>query len=246
MHDQWEDPSVLEAASWRLASELTRRHPKTTRLLLTHPGGGMYDCLSIYADRKFTGPPGVEHPGTIHLNRVGSIQVHERFDGGGIDWVPTSWEEYLRADPREFLGRLEAAAGLPALLSTPAATRESLTHRVLAAIAASAVKSVNPIRIESGYIDSSGDSGPNRQLEEFRSIPAELRQPVDGDVFGEPGYRFWIVLRAGRPLLAFERCAGLVFTARGGPAVDVMKLYEDSRRNLHFTMANVLRLADDV
>jgi hypothetical protein len=45
--DFWVDTSVLEAASWRLASELVRRHPLSTRVLHTRPGGGQYDCLTI-------------------------------------------------------------------------------------------------------------------------------------------------------------------------------------------------------
>lgn len=44
---EWIDRSVLEAASWRLASELARRHPDTTRLIRAHPGGGQYDCLRV-------------------------------------------------------------------------------------------------------------------------------------------------------------------------------------------------------
>jgi hypothetical protein len=42
---EWINRSVLEAVSWRLASELARRHPATTRLSRTHPGGGQSDCL---------------------------------------------------------------------------------------------------------------------------------------------------------------------------------------------------------
>src|SRR5437588_367965 len=34
------DRSVVEAASWRLASELVRRHPTALRLIRGHPGGG--------------------------------------------------------------------------------------------------------------------------------------------------------------------------------------------------------------
>ena len=103
---EWIDRSVLEAASWRLASELVRRHPLTTRVLHTHPGGGQYDCLTI------TSPTATG--GTIQLNRNGSIQVHQRFDDSpDPQWEPTSWDEYLRADPRAFLNVLERAAGLP-------------------------------------------------------------------------------------------------------------------------------------
>lgn len=49
---EWNDRSVLEAASWRLASELVRRHPDTTRLIRAHPGGGQSDCLWLVASRQ--------------------------------------------------------------------------------------------------------------------------------------------------------------------------------------------------
>ncbi len=39
-------PSVVEAASWRLGSELVRRHPHHLVLLRTHPGDGQHDCLT--------------------------------------------------------------------------------------------------------------------------------------------------------------------------------------------------------
>ena len=89
----WIDRTVLEAASWRLASELVRRHPLTTRVPHTHPGGGQYDCLTI------TSPTGVG--GAVQLNRNGTIQVHDRFDGrSDAEWEHTDWDNYLRADPR--------------------------------------------------------------------------------------------------------------------------------------------------
>lgn len=74
---EWTDRSVLEAVSWRLASELVRRHPDTTRLIRGHPGGGQSDCLWIL-------PTASEH-GDIRLNRHGTIQVLERFHVWTLD-----------------------------------------------------------------------------------------------------------------------------------------------------------------
>src|SRR3954452_23260694 len=103
---QWRDRSVLEAASWRLASELIRRHPEVLRLIRTHPGGGQSDCLWIM--------PVSGERGDVRLNREGTIQILERFDGRPAEsWGPVEWDEYLRADPRSFLGEMEIAAGLP-------------------------------------------------------------------------------------------------------------------------------------
>lgn len=238
--DGWIDRSVLEAASWRLASELARRHPTTTRLIRAHPGGGQSDCL------WFT--PTAGETGDIRLNREGTIQVLERFDGRPADmWPPTEWDEYLRADPREFLHGLEVAAGLPTPQHVPAATTTTLTYRVLAAIAATAVKSVHPIDIQPGMIDTSGyGGGPNEALDSFTAIPAELLRPADDDFYRQPGYRFWIVLRDDVPVLAFEQRAGLAWTQHHDASFDVMDLYEESRRHVLVTTLKLLRKVDHV
>jgi len=236
----WEDRSVLEAASWRLASELVRRHPNTVRLIRAHPGGGQFDVLWIV--------PTAGGQGEIILNRAGSIQVGERFDGRPADaWDPTGWEEYLRADPREFLHRLEVGAGLPGPPSVPAATNTTLTYRILAAIASTAIKSVHPIDIQPGFIDTSGHGGgPNPALDAFDAIPDDLNQPQPDDLHGHPGYRFWIVVRDGVPVLALEQREGLAWTQHHDVGFSTMDLYKESRRHLLVTTLELWRRVDHI
>ena len=235
----WVDRSVLEAASWRLASELVRRHPLTTRVLLTHPGGGQYDCLTI------TSPTG--DGGSVQLNRNGGIPVHDRCDGRTAEHWGVGWDEYLRADPRAFLDRLERGSGLPTPPHVPSSNPSTLTYRVLAALAATAVKSVHPIEIEAGQLDTSGGGGgPNDALDSFGSIPTELRRDRDDDPFQLGGYRFWIVLRDGVPILAFEQEQGMAWTQHHGEAFDLMGLYERSRHNVLIVALDLLRLADNI
>lgn len=232
--DSWADRSVLEAASWRLAGELVRRHPKSTRLIRGHPGGGLSDCLWIL--------PASNGNGDIRLNRNGTIQVISRFDGARVrDWSPTSWETYLRADPRRFLAQLEGAAGLSAPAQVPAATQATLTYRVLASIAATAVKSVRPIEIESGYIDSSGgDGGRNDEaFLPFPTIPEHLLRKRADDFFGEPGYRFGFIFESGTPILALEQSQALAWTIHG-TSLSLMENYRDSNRNITATTSRVL------
>lgn len=166
---------------------------------------GQYDCLWLM--------PTTGDKGDVQLNRNGTIHVLERFDGRPVaGFESVEWDEYLRADPREFLHRLEVAAGLPSPDQVPAATPATLTYRILAAIASTAVKSVHPIDIQLGFIDSSGyGGGQNPALTDFAVIPAELLRPREDDMFGEPGYRFWVVLRDDVPVLV---------GATGGSGVD--------------------------
>lgn len=237
---EWIDRSVLEAASWRLASELVRRHPLTTRVVLSHPGGGQYDCLTI------TSPTG--DGGCVQLNRNGTIQVQDRFDGRpDAQWEPTDWDDYLRADPRAFLDQLERASGLPTPPHVPPSDPTTLTYRVLAVLAATAVKSVHPIEIQSGQFDTSGDvGGPNDALASFPAIPEDLRRAQDDDLFHQAGYRFWIVLRDRVPIIAFEQEEGMAWTQHHGEGFDLMGLYELSRHNLLVVVLELLRLADNV
>ena len=229
----WVDRSVLEAVSWRLASELVRRHPHTTRIVHTHPGGGQYDCLTI------TTPDA--QGGAIELNRNGTIQIRTRFDGTThTRWDPVGWDDYLRADPRQFLDDLEHAGGLPVPAHVPAATPMTLTYRVLATIAAIAIKSVEPISIHSAHIDSSDGSGPNRDLDLFTMIPYRLRQPHDGDLLGAPGYRFWIVLRNQTSVLAFEQHEGLAWTLHDEQPVEVMAAYRNAGRHVLGVAADLI------
>ena len=208
------DRSVVEAASWRLASGLARRHPTALRLIRGHPGGGQSDCLWLL--------PLVGEQGDIRLNLVGTIQVLDRFDGRPADeWRPTEWTEYLFADPRQFLDRLERSAGLPSPSQVPSATPTTLTYRVLAAITATAFKSVHPVEIQEGYIDSSGyGGGPNENLDAFPIDPQRLR-PQPDDFFDQPGYRFWIVVRDEVPVLAIDQVDATAWTSHGSTPIEV-------------------------
>lgn len=238
---EWADPSVLEAVSWRLASELVRRHPDSTRLIRAFPAHG-YDLLWIQAASNI-------EKGDIRLNRNGTIQVHKRFDGRppAEDFGATEWDAYLRADPHDFLLALEASAGLAKPTQVPATTPTTLVYRIFAAIASTAVKSVHPIDIQSGYINTDGyGGGPNPVLDTFPSIPNGLRHPKAGDFDDEPGYRFWIVHRDGKPVLVVEQTEALAWTRHHDVAFPLMGLYEESRRHLLVTALKLLRRVDHV
>lgn len=232
------DHSAIEAASWRLASELLRRHPATLRLIRGHPGGGQSDCLWVL--------PLVGERGDVRLNRAGTIQVLDRFDGRHpVDWRPTEWSEYLFADPRGFLIELEQAAGLLAPVQVPRATPPTLTYRLLAAIAATAFKSVHPVEIQQGYIDSSGyDAGANENLERFPIDSERLRSRSD-DFLGEARYRFWIVVRDEEPVLAVDQSDGFAWTRQDRAPIDVMSLYTAAGRRLLVAALELLRRVDD-
>jgi hypothetical protein len=180
------------------------------------------------------------------LNREGTIQVLGRFDGRPADeWRPTEWGEYLFAEPRGFLDRLERAAGLSAPSQVPGATPRTLTYRVLAAIAATAFKSVHPIEIQQGYIDSSGyGAGPNRNLDGF-PIDDERLRPQPDDFLDEARYRFWIVVRDQVPVLAVDQADAFAWTPHDATPIELMALFKKSRRHVLTTTLEVLRRIDN-
>lgn len=230
------DRSLIEAASWRLASELMRRHPKDVRLFRGHPGGGTYDVLWII---------GIPEPGIdIRLNRAGTIQIHGRADGRlDISWPPTAWGEYLNADPKNFVERIERAAGWPVPKKVPPSTPVTLTYRVLAALAGFGAKTVHPIWVQQGYIDTSGyGGGPNSALGEF-TIPDELITARPDDFLEEPGYRFWIPVRDDTPLAAIEQTTATAWFLDDSEPIDLMAAYRSMGKEPALVAATVLRRA---
>lgn len=234
----WDDGSVLEAASWRLASELVRRHPGRVRLIRGHPGGGLSDLLWLLEEGE------VDDGGDIRLNRNGTIQILGRFDGNESDWEPTGWDVYLKSDPRVFLKQLEAAAGLSAPKPIPASTPISLTLRVLATMAAMTAKMPNPIEIESGYFDTSGYGGGvnDTAFESFAQIPRGLRETQESDGKFVPEQRFWFAKRGEEFVLALEQSNGFSWSPRRSEPLDLMREYKAAGRD---TFALTLRLLAD-
>ena len=227
------DRSLIEAASWRLASELMRRHPNGVRLFRGHPGSGQYDLLWM---------TGIPAPGVdVRLNRNGTIQVHGRADGGrDLSWPPTAWSDYLSADPKDFIDRLERAAGWPAPSQVPPSTPITLTYRVLAALAGFGSKTVHPIWIEQGYIDSSGyGGGPNGILRQF-TIASDLTAVRPDDFYEEPGYRFWIPVRDDKPLAAIEQTSATAWFLDGSDPIDLMATYRSMAKEPALVAAAVL------
>lgn len=179
----------------------------------------------------------------VRLNRVGTIQVWGRADGQStVDWRPTEWIDYLSADPKEFVVRLERAAGLSSSGQVPQSTPTTITYRVLAALAGFGSKTVHPIEIEQGFIDSSDEGGPNQRLEQF-TIPSNLADPRREDFFDQPGYRFWMPVRDDKPLAAIEQTSATAWFLDGAEPLDLMAAYRSLAKEPTLVAAAVLQRA---
>lgn len=173
------------ATSWLLASEILRR---TDTLLLreTHPGGGQYDCLTLY--------DGAE--AVVQINRVGSIHVRGEQLADLDRWPTLDWPSGVKDAARKILKR----AGLPAPERANRTTRASLTYRVMAELV-----SADATRLDAraALNDSSGPEGSHIDDAVMNLEP--LREASPADVWA---------LRRDDDLIA-RLWNGWAYTARG-------------------------------
>lgn len=223
---------LIEAMSWRIASTLLRRHSERLRLIETHPGGGTYDCLSLYNR--------MDHDlGDLHLNRGGSATVFRKFDGTSdpdhMSQWRTIWAEAAVAnDLRLVVEELERLCGLPSVHKLPGSTAEVLTFRLVSAFLAANAFSSADWECRMGYTDTSGPlgGGVRREfIEPFPMLQERLTVRTRDEFLDEPSYRFWFLLRDDEPQLGLEASTGSV-EALDGRSYDLMDLYRSSGRRI--------------
>lgn len=118
---------VADAMTWQLAVELVRRHPADLWVIRTFPMDGHYDCLSVRRLGDVLTSP------SVAINRHGSHVKVDRLSDAHIDEeLPLlSWgDAFAMADPRDWIRRVEDAAGLrPTRTGLPPSTRSSIALR---------------------------------------------------------------------------------------------------------------------
>ncbi|MEY3258342.1 MAG: hypothetical protein RI954_368 [Actinomycetota bacterium] len=233
---------IAEAASWRLAAELIRRHPDELYAIETHPMTGQYDCLSIY---RHTGAN--RHDAVFQLNRMpgGHVTPKSWFSTQGerFNWLDVMLSVDLR---REIVVPLEHMEGLVPPRETPQTTRTSIGARVIATALWSRLQS-SPMYALNGVLDSSGAFGSGIQTGLFASFSGMSSQ-LDGhdpkELDGHPAYHYWFVIghRKGandQPILGIDTWRGLVWTNRLAGA-DLMDLYDQCDREINLLVARLL------
>lgn len=189
------DSTVIEAASWKLAVSIVRRHPDLV-IRREHPGGGQYDVLALRNRRGCK----------IMLNRVGSIQVHGCADGREPQWDPVNWSDVVGGDLRRLVEGLETASGLGYVTHTPRSTPRNLVYRTISSLANLQLLS-SPVDITMGTLDSSllYSAAHAEWLSDFPEIESRVAQQSDseadagsGDWYeAEPRYNYWHVAGGG-------------------------------------------------
>lgn len=220
----------INLQSWWVASELLRRHPEL-ELVETHPGGGLYDCLTIIGERGM-------NELHIDLNRVGRMHVHtpmaSRFDRTrwGIEH-PVEWSTERDQTDRRLIPRfLEDAVGLASPTQTPVSTPKSLAFRVIYQLLLFALNEEAEWDARNAQLDSSGMMSDNElpYFDNIESAQDALHRgtTVSGQAISR--YDFWGMLRDGR-------CLGLIQTdgtlhLPGHDPVPLMSVYNANKRDI--------------
>ena len=243
MDEHFPSRAFREAASWRLAANLIRRHPRELLCLETHPGGGQYDCLTLVARNDQSSIH------TTQLNREGSLAIHTKNGGADALRNESIWADLARtSDLASIVNEIERHAGLAMPSSTPAATDYSVSIRFIAAFLSHS--SIGRLRWEarSGYVDTSGYGGGVRRewFDMFPGAAERLRSREREDFLSEPAYRFWFLVETddegqSRPRLAIEATHSTAWD-ESDVRYDLMDLYRTRRRIWNV----VSQVADDL
>lgn len=221
-------PEALQRAlAWWVVAELIRRHPDKLEMHEEHPGGGQYDCLTIYDRAAYAAHGSAELP-LVYVNVTGHIthsdwfreQHEDEGDDGRFNW----YEVLCAEDRRSYvIEQLEAVSGLPSPKSTPPTTSRSIGIRLLARFA----------ELTAFTRQSSWDLRTvrhERDLEQFM-VPS-------------PGWRdgqFWCVRDRDRPHALIDIYAGLAWqVAQGDGGTDLLDAYRRNGSTLDATARLVL------
>lgn len=213
---------VLNALAWWIASELIRRHPNVLRVIETHPGGGMYDCLSII--NRETGQ------GLIDLNRNGRIRIrrHDPRRGEGeifVEWIPVLM---LGRRRKKFVSSLQEALDLPTHTNALPTHTNSIGVRLLANLANRFSFSNKTWDLRNAWLDTSG-YGEGPQTSWTDQFPKMDRINLEGDCFGNSHYRYWFLIDFNKtPKLLVDVDRGLAWDSQN-VRFDLMEIYSSQK-----------------
>ena len=213
---------LIEIASWRIVSELCRRYPGKFTVLETHPGGGQYDCLSLFDKKQ-------KH--IADFNRAGRFHVSSSYDGVEQREPFAIWPEMMEEyDQKRVLDKVSDDLGLPIPAKLPAALPTTVVYRFIAAFLSHAVFGVQRWYCINGVEDASGYGGGIRNafFEQFPQARGRLEIHETTDFFREPAYRFWFICKEENPVLCIET-NGVIWTATG-KAYNLKELYAAKHR----------------
>jgi hypothetical protein len=223
-----------ELGSWRIASELIRRHPEDLLVIETHPCTGQYDCLSIYRRNRHDSSSYLKIFLQMNRARKSHVDAHVPTSSGRErpNWLDVMMVTDLR---RHIIVPIEESRGMEGPSETPVTTSRSIGVRLIAEMLQIQVHHSEPLTAHNGMEDSSGMGGTGVRESLFRAtgILDQLDNHEDDDVREQPAYRFWFVKPANSrkgPIAAIDVRNGLIWTKKASEA-DLLSMYDDAGRS---------------
>lgn len=226
-----------EAAAWRIAAELVRRHPDDLVVIEMHPGMGQYDCVAVCRREYDANTVNYTTLLMMNLKPHGHIDVNVNASPG--DARPNWLDAILSTDiRRDMVIPIERSRGLILPKETPSTTARSIGIRLIAEMLTSRAHRGRAFTALNGVHDSSGMGGSHVRSHLFSQVAGldgELPSHHAGDVLREPAYRYWFLLREGGdripPEITIDTWSGLVWT-KSIVAGDLMKMYDANGRDV--------------
>jgi hypothetical protein len=212
--------SLRIAFAWKLLAELHRRYPTRFHAIETHPGGGMYDCLSLYDNTD------------VHyasFNMAGRFHVFQRFDNKKPGEPLDIWPLMVEQDTKDVLDKVSHQLGLKIPATLPSSTPETVVYRFIAAFLVQSCLEPPCWQARNGVFDTSGYGGGLSQA--FTHFPVAASRADIGLGFNynnKKAYKFWFLTRDDEPLLCLET-NGTVWR-RDGASFSLPELYSKHHR----------------
>lgn len=208
--------NIIEALSWIMATEICRRDPRIN-IFETHPGGGLYDCLSLH------------HADLGHLadlNRAGSIHVFKRLDGMRSPRPWNAWKVSLSVNTRSLVDMFSEKLGQTVPTRLAPSTSRNLIYRT--ASMALSIGAFKPEQWEcrSGYADAYG----SRVASHFDCFPAASGRLACGsepEVYAS-AIQFWFLLMNAEPVACLHE-SGTGWN-RAGEEISITSTYAERQR----------------
>ena len=219
---------IAESTAWHLCSEFVRHRPEA-RIYFWHPGGGQYDMLSVFIPTR----DGWNNR-LFDLNMRGSIRYY--VDSREII-IP--WKDFFRDGPQQTIETIERATGWRQTTETPLSTPAVLAYRVVSTLVRMTAQTKDRVTIDMAFHDSSGYSAGIAKVKpgfEHAAVHTESQPDEEGPF--DKYSRLWVLFSQER-VICYVHDSGHVFL-HGGITLDLTKLYDVHRRNIHLLVAKEL------
>ncbi len=217
---------LIEIASWRIISELQNLYPDRFFVIETHPGGGLYDCLSIHESAT--------EECVAHLNRAGSFMTTNGRHLGKV------WKDMMNSsDPAPIVEAMRVRMGWRRIHDTPPPTPFSVIYDFIATFLMHATFGACRWECRNGFHDTTGyGSGVRSDFLHFPEVQHRLLKQGDHGMNGQPAYGYWFVRRNGDPRMCIDQ-DGTVWIRGTDASTRVWDMYQDRGEHMWSTVISI-------